>query len=132
MVRHGLAVVGYVMATFLVQGLSHFVVFKSHYDAVTFGAAEPNFVLGLASMLIQGSILTFLFRRTTLWDRGLAGALALSWMLGAFLVSYIALAEPGKYAVPNIATWVGVEIAAGAVQFTLIAIVLWLAHRAAR
>jgi hypothetical protein len=44
-------------------------------------------------------------------------------------VSYIALAEPAKYAVPNVATWVMVEVVAGAVQYTLVGLALALAHR---
>ena len=129
MFRHLLAIIGYVVATFATQALSHFVVFKAHYDAIPFNAPSPIFVLGLASMLVQGAILSGVFVQSTFRERGMIGALGLSWLFGAFLVSYIALAEPAKYAVPNIGTWMLVEVVAGAVQYTLAGMALYFAHR---
>ena len=129
MFRHLLAIIGYVVATFATQALSHFVVFKAHYDAIPFNAPSPIFVLGLASMLVQGAILSGVFVQSTFRERGMIGALGLSWLFGAFLVSYIALAEPAKYAVPNIGTWMLVEVVAGAVQYTLVGLALYFAHR---
>lgn len=129
MVRHVLAVLGYVAATFATQALSHFLVFRGHYEAVPFNAAQPILALGLASMVVQGAILSLVFARSRFFEQGMAGALTLSWLLGAFLVSYIALAEPAKYAVPDIGAWMLVEIVAGAVQYTLAGLALGLAHR---
>src|SRR5882724_4693935 len=129
MIRHLLAIVGYVVATFATQALSHFVVFKAHYDAIPFNAASPIFALGLASMVVQGAILSWVFAQSSFRDRGMIGALGLSWLFGAFLVSYIALAEPAKYAVPDIGSWMLIEIATGAVQYTLVGLALFFAHR---
>lgn len=129
MVRHALAVLCYVVATFATQALSHFVVFKEHYEAIPFNSESPVFALGLASMLVQGTILSVVFVRSDFYGRGIRGALFLSWLFGAFLVSYIALAEPAKYAVPDMAAWIAVELLAGAVQYTLIGLALGLAHR---
>jgi len=47
----------------------------------------------------------------------------------AFLVSYVALGEAGKYTVPSVGTWVVVEVIAGCGQFTLFGLLLWLVHR---
>ena len=44
-------------------------------------------------------------------------------------MSYIAFVEAGKYAVPSVGAWVGVELGAGFVQFTLFGAVLWLIAR---
>jgi hypothetical protein len=131
MIRHLLAVVGYVVATFLVQGLSHFVVFKSHYDSISFAAAQPVFALGLLSMVIQGSVLSFVFVNSKFSERGLAGAVLLGWLFGAFLVSYEAFAEAAKYTVPDMMSWALIEVASGAVQYTLVGLALGLAHRKA-
>ncbi len=129
MIQHLLAVVGYVVATFATQATSHFVVFKAHYAAVSFNKPEPVFALGLASALVQGAVLSFVFVNSGFAARGLLGALALSWLMGAFLVSYLALAEPAKYTVPDAGKWAGVELGAGAVQFTLAGLALGLAHQ---
>ena len=128
MVGHILAVLGYVVASFATQALSHFVVFKAHYDEIPFNAPKPSFPLGLASMLVQGAILSAVYVSSAFGGSGLWGALALSWLFGAFLVSYIALAEPAKYAVPSVGRWIGIEIVAGAVQYTLVGLALYAAH----
>ena len=128
MLKHVLAVVGYIVATFVTQALSHFVVFKDHYDAVTYMMPNPIFALGIGSMIVQGAVLSVVYARSQFSGAGLGGALQLSWLLGAFLVSYIALAEAAKYAVPSVSSWIGVELLAGAVQFTLAGVLLWQAH----
>jgi hypothetical protein len=61
MKRHALAVLGYLVATFATQALSHFPVFAPHYAQVGYMKAEPIFALGLSSMLLQGTILSFVF-----------------------------------------------------------------------
>ncbi len=58
------------------------------------------------------------------------GSVRFSWLVGAFIVSYIALAEPAKYYVPSIPLWIAVEGGVGFVQFTLAGLLLGLAHRA--
>ena len=129
MKRHLLAVVAYVFATLATQGLSHFLVFGSHYAAVTYMKAEPVFALGIASMLVQGSVLSFVYTQSRFIEQGLTGALRCAWLFGAFLVSYIAFAEAAKYRVPDMASWIAVEVGVGFIQFTLIGALLGLAHR---
>jgi hypothetical protein len=78
-------------------------------------------------MLVRGTIFGLLF---PVLDRGpstIRNAVLFSWALGAFLASYIVLAEAGKYAVPSIPSWVAVEATTAAIQFT--GILLGLVHR---
>ena len=74
-------------------------------------------------------MLSLVYAHSRFSGEGLNGALRLSWLLGAFLVSYIGLAEAAKYEVPSIPEWIGVEALAGAVQFTLAGVLLWWAHQ---
>jgi len=129
MKRHVFSVLGYICATFLTQGLSHFLIFSAHYGAIPILRQQPKFVLGLSSMVIQGAILTFVFTGSRFDTGRLIDALALAWSFGAFLVSYIALAEPGKYDVPSALSWFLVEAGVGLAQYTLIGVLYWLAHR---
>lgn len=126
--KHILSILGYIVATFAAQATSHFVVFSEHYAVVAHIKAEPIFVLGLLSMIIQGSVVSFVFANSRFAERTLVDAIKFAWLFGAFLVSYIALAEAAKYSVPNVSSWIAVEIAVGAVQFTLVGVALWLAH----
>ncbi len=59
--KHVLAVLVYVVATFATQAVSHFGVNAAHYGAVTYLRAQPVFALGILSMLIQGSVMAYLY-----------------------------------------------------------------------
>ncbi|MGQ0534032.1 MAG: hypothetical protein ACT4OF_15275 [Caulobacteraceae bacterium] len=128
MLRHAVSVVAYIVATVATQAVSHFWINAAHYAAVPYIKPEPIFALGIASMVIQGAVLSYVYANSRFGENGLKGALLLAWLLGDFLVSYIGLAEAAKYAVPSVASWIAVEVLTGAAQFTLAGLLLWLAH----
>ena len=128
MTAHVLTVVGYILATLLVQGTSHFAINAAHYAAVDFNRAEPIFALGVGAMIVQGAVLSAVYIRSRFADGRLISALQLSWLFGAFLASYMALALAGEYEVPSIASWIVTEMWVAAIQFTLIGLALWFAH----
>lgn len=127
-----LTVVAYVAATFGVQGISHFALNTDHYRSISIMRPEPLFVLGFVSMLIQGALFAVLFPFFDRDGKTMRNGLLFAWAIGLFLASYIALAEAGKYAVPSVAGWVGVESGAAAAQFTLFGALLGLIHRGPR
>ena len=129
MLRHLLSVLAFVLATFLTQAASHFGVNAEHYRAVAHLRAQPIFPLGILAMLIQGSVLSYLYDRTRFARQSVQGAIQFAWLAGGFLVSYIALAEAAKYRVPQIGSWIAVEAIAGFAQFTIYGILLGLIHR---
>jgi hypothetical protein len=129
MKKHVMAVLGYMAATFITQATSHFVINADHYASVTFLRKEPIFPLGILSMLIQGSIISYLYARRSETERSISGAIKFAWLAGGFLVSYPALAEAAKYSVPAVAPWITVEFIAGFVQFTFYGVLLGLVYR---
>ena len=80
-------------------------------------------------MLIQGFLFALLFPVFNREGKPMRNGMLFSWAMGLFLTSYIALAEAGKYTVPSLASWIGVEAAAAAAQFTLFGALLGLIHR---
>src|SRR5688572_4133713 len=114
----------YVVCTFLVQALSHFVVFKTHYAQVSFLRPEPVFALGVLAMLVQGAVLTFLYLRHASSAPPLLGGWLFGLLSGAFFLSYSILAEPAKYMVPSVGSWILVETVAGLFQFSLFGLAL--------
>jgi hypothetical protein len=126
-----LGTLAYIAVTFVTQGLSHFAINRAHYAAISFMRAEPVFALGILSMMIQGAILSYLYpfyaRGSTQVSRGLAYGL----LVGAFFVSYPALAEAAKFPVPALLPWIAVEGGTGLVQFGLFGLLLGLLHRKA-
>lgn len=130
MQKHVLAVLAYVVATFATQAVSHFGVNAAHYAAVTYLRAQPIFALGVVAMLIQGSIITYVYAQVPGAGRSIGHAMRFACLLGGILVSYEALAEAAKYTVPSVASWIAVEVVAGLVQFTLYGALLGWVHRA--
>src|SRR5712691_6607311 len=128
--KHLLAVLVYVVATFATQAVSHFGVNAAHYGAVTYLRAQPLLALGVLSMLIQGSIMAYLYAQVPGAGRSIGHAVWFAWLVGGILVSYEALAEAGKYTVPAVGSWIAVEVGAGFVQFTLYGVLLGWVHRA--
>src|SRR5258708_12530315 len=100
MIKHVSTVVAYLVATFATQALSHFVLNVEHYAAVTFMRAEPIFAFGVASMVIQGTILSYLYSRMAAPRRSIGHAVGFSWLVGGVLVSYIAFADPPQDFLP--------------------------------
>ena len=129
MKRHVLAVLAYVVATFITQAASHFGINAGHYAAVNYMRKDPIFPLGILTMLIQGAVLSYLYARTARPKGSIAGAIEFAWMSGMVLVSYIALGEAAKYQVPSITSWLLMEGMAGFVQFSLYGILLGLIYR---
>ena len=129
MLKHIFSVAAFMLVSFAVQGLSHFVINKAHYGAIHFMRADPIMPMGLLAMIIEGFILSFALAA---WRGKLAtprDGLILSAAFGLFLVSYIALAAPAKYAVPAIQNWMMIESLAGFVQFTVYGLLLGMIHQ---
>ena len=64
-------------------------------------------------------------RGTSNWRKGLGYGV----LLGAFFVSYLALAEPAKFQVPNVLSWTVVESVTGLAQFGLFGPILDVMYR---
>ncbi len=127
MLAHFLTVVGYIAATALVQGLSHFKINAAHYTAAGFFREAPIAPLGVLAMIVQGLILSIFYVRYVPGDQvGTAVMVALAF--GAFLASYMAFGLAGELKVPSVASWITVELVAALVQFALIGMALWAAH----
>jgi len=112
-----------------VQGLNHFVINKAHYDEITFARGEPVMWLGIATMAIQGLILSFALMRIAPSNPTIANGMLVSLSFGLFLASYIAMAEPAKYAAPSITTWFITEGLASTIQFVVFGLVLGFIHK---
>jgi len=129
MLKHLLSVIAYIVVSFAVQGLNHFVINKAHYDEISFARAEPVVQLGILAMVIQGSILSFALAKLAPSKVKMVDGLLVSLAFGLFLASYIALAEPAKYAAPSISSWFLTESIASTIQFVVFGLVLGAIHK---
>ncbi len=56
-----LTVLAYMIATFAMQGTSHFVINADHFASISIMRAEPMVPMGLLAMAVQGLIFALLF-----------------------------------------------------------------------
>lgn len=125
---HIAAILAYIAATLLVQGLSHMKVNRAHYEGMGFFRDPPIVALGVLAMLVQGALLTTAY--SCAFDgAGLWNALLTAWAFGAFLGAYMAFGLAGEMKVPDVRRWILVEGTAAFIQFTLAGAGLWAAHR---
>ena len=124
-----LTVLAYVASTLGVQGTSHFALNKDYYAAIPIMRQEPIVAMGITSMIIQGLIFAWLFPVFLRPASPVKSGVAFSLTIGAFLASYIVLGEVGKYAVPSVSSWIGVELSAALVQYAVFGVLLGLLHR---
>ena len=61
MKKHLLTVLGFIVASFGSQGSSHFLLFTKHFADVTYMRPEPIMPLGFLVMILEGTILSFVF-----------------------------------------------------------------------
>jgi len=118
----------FILVSFIVQALSHFVINVAHFASISFMRSEPIMTLGIFTMIIQGVVLSYFYRFYKHIDSDWKTGLKYGLLIGAFFVSYIALVEPSKYQVPNITNWILVESIAGLIQFSLFGILLGIAY----
>ena len=129
MVKHSLSVVAYIVATFAVQATSHFLINSGHYAAVMYMRKDPIFALGILSMLIEGIVLSILYSMLPKSANWLTDGLKFGWLVGAFAVGYIGLAEAAKYQVPSVGSWVLVESLNAFAQFTIYGVLVGFIQR---
>lgn len=123
-----LAVFAFVLVSFTVQALSHFVINVEHYASIPYMREQPVMVLGIITMLLQGVILAHLYLYFCSSAPSVSQGLQYGLLMGLFLGSYIALVQPAKFAVPSIVEWIAVEGIASAAQFALYGLLLGWVH----
>ena len=128
MKQHALTVLAFIAVTFAVQASSHFVVNTGYYATIPFMRADVVFPLGFLAMIIQGAALSYLYALLPGTGRPVIDGLRFSLVAGSILASYIAFAEPAKYAAPSIPAWIAVEGLVSLTQFAVFGILLGLIH----
>ncbi len=129
MTKHLLSIFAFMAISFAVQGLSHFVINKDHFAGIDFMRSDPIIPLGLFVMVIQGLIMTIALKRFAPTGATIRDGLVVSLAFGLFLIAYIAIVEPSKYAVPSISAWFLIEGPVGLIQFSVFGIILGLIHK---
>lgn len=121
-VRLGLAVLAYLVPTFMLGFVWHLVLFQHYYEVLAMYRKDVIIPFGFASMLIQAALFAFIYqqvfaaRKGTLLARGLTYAAfgaALSW-------SFTTLAVAAKNQMSSVPDYLLIETAFTALQWLLV------------
>jgi len=121
----------YVLPTFPIAFVWHLVLFEQKYQALRVYRDEPVIPLGLASMLVQGAIFSWLFPRVFPQNSGSFLKDGLLYGLGAGLLSwsFTTLAVAAKNAMTSVPDYMLLESAFTILQFAVAGPLIALAYR---
>ena len=124
-----LGTAAYAAVTFPLAVVWHVMLFKSRYEAFGYFAGEPNFQLGLLTILIQGAILSWLYPRVRFAGSGPRRGLKLALAIGVFFWTSHVLAFVAKQAVSDAWLFVAMETVYLALQFGIFGVLIGLIYR---
>lgn len=127
--KYWLAVLAYIVCTFLIAAPWHLVLFKQTYDELAiFSRKDPLIPLGLLSMAMQGLILSYLYPLFAKGGLPLKTGLQFGALMGVLLASIAVFAEAGKHEVTSLSTWLVFESAYYLFQFSVVGAVIGLIY----
>lgn len=129
MKRFALAAGGYIIVTMALGMSWHFVFFKDLYHGLgIYNRAEPIIPLGLASMVIQGFVLAYLYPFFRVSGAPVLRGIKFGLLMGLFLFSVSTLANAAKIEVTSMSTWLVVQSAFHLIQFVSTGAIIGLAY----
>jgi hypothetical protein len=126
-----LGMAAYLVPTFPIAFVWHLVLFEPQYHALHIYRADPIIPFGLASMMIQAMVFSWVFPRVFAGSRGLILKDGLLYGLGAGLLSwsFTTLAVAAKHPMASISDYVLLETGFTILQFLVVGPLIALAHR---
>ena len=121
----------YLLPTFPIAFVWHLVLFEQKYNALKIYRDEPVIAFGLASMIIQGAIFSWLYPRVFPQGSGSFLKDGLLYGLGAGLLSwsFTTLAVAAKNVMASVLDYVLLESAFTILQFVVVGPLIALAYR---
>src|SRR3979411_2702720 len=126
-----LGMAAYLVPSFPIAFVWHLVLFEPNYHALHIYRVDPIIPFGLASMIIQGIVFSWIFPRVFARNRGSFLKNGLLYGLGAGLLSwsFTTLAVAAKHPMASISDYVLLETAFTILQFLIIGPLIALAYR---
>jgi hypothetical protein len=128
-----LAVVAYLLPTFVLGFVWHMIVFKTQYERLAVYRPDVMFPLGLASMLTQGLAYAWVYPRlfSTAPDAWIGSAMRFAVVFAAIAWSFSTLAVAAKHRMSSVRSFVAIETAFTVVHFLVVSPFIALAYRGA-
>lgn len=121
----------YLLPSFPIAFVWHLMLFEQKYQALRIYRDEPVIAFGLASMIIQGAIFSWLFPRVFARGSGSFMKDGLLYGLGAGLLSwsFTTLAVGAKHVMTSVPDYVLLETTFTILQFAVVGPLIALAYR---
>ena len=124
-----LGAAAYTVCTFSLAVVWHVLLFKERYESFGYFEGEPNFLVGLLTIVLQGILLCTLFPMLKPTGSSLHRGLKFSLVVGAFFWTSHVLAFVAKQEVPGVSAFIWMESVYLVFQFALFGLVLGAIHR---
>lgn len=120
----------YLVITFAMGFVWHLVIFKDLYAnlGIFTRIDDPIIPLGFTAMLIQGAVLAYLYPLIAKSGSPISEGLKFGLLMCLFIASSAVIAEAAKQRVSSLPTWLVVESAYYAIQFSLSGIAIALIY----
>jgi hypothetical protein len=130
MARSAVTLASYVVVNLIVAMLWHLVLFKETLAAVTpFARAEPIIPLGMSAMVVQGSLLIWLYPRVHRRGSAVRSGLSFGALAGLFLATGAIWVEVGKFQFADALTYLLLETVYEVASFAALGLVIALRHK---
>lgn len=115
--RIAIGTLAYTAVTFPLAVVWHVVLFKGLYESFGYFAGEPDFLVGLLTIVIQGAILSALYPMVMLSGTEMQRGLKFAALVGGFFWTSHVLAFVAKGAVPQAPLFIAMETVYLVLQF---------------
>ena len=124
-----LGTAGYTICTFSLAVGWHVLLFQERYEAFGYFEREPDFLLGLLTIVLQGVLLSALFPMLKAEGTSFRRGIRFAFIAGAFFWTSHVLAFVAKQKVPEVSAFIWMETAYLLLQFGLFGLILGVIHR---
>ena len=124
-----LGTVAYTFCTFSLAVSWHVLLFKERYESFGYFEGEPDFLVGLLTIVLQGFLLSTLFQMLKTVGSSFRRGLRFALIAGAFFWTSHVLAFVAKQEVPGVSAFIWMESVYLLIQFALFGLIIGIIHR---
>jgi len=124
-----LGTAAYTICTFSLAVGWHVLLFRERYESFGYFEGEPDFLLGLLAIVLQGVLLSALFPMLRTEGSPLRRGIRFAFIAGAFFWTSHVLAFVAKQTVPGQWSFVWMETVYLLLQFGLFGLIIGVIHR---
>ena len=126
-----LGTAGYTICTFSLAVGWHVLLFQERYVSFGYFEGEPDFLLGLLTIVLQGVLLSTLFPMLKAEGSSFRRGIKFALVTGAFFWTSHVLAFVAKQQVQEVSVFIWMETAYLLLQFGLFGLIIGVIHREA-